>query len=68
MPKRKADDALQSSLEQQPAKSSGTGPFAVYFPSRFDPNGDIACEWQAYSHSQRRNQLLLVAKTVRYQW
>lgn len=66
MGKRKAEEAgLPARIEQQPASTSGTGPFVVYFPSRFEPNsGDTACEWQAYAHSERRNQYELVARTV----
>ncbi|PRW60044.1 DNA-directed RNA polymerase I subunit RPA49 [Chlorella sorokiniana] len=67
MGKRKAEAAgLPARIEQQPASTSGTGPFVVYFPSRFEPNsGDTACEWQAYAHSERRNQYQLVARTKR---
>lgn len=66
MGKRKAEEAgLPARIEQQPASTSGAGPFVVYFPSRFEPNsGDTACEWQAYAHSERRNQYQLVARTV----
>lgn len=65
MGKRKADEAgLPDRLSQQPAPSKGTGPFLVYFPSRFQPNGDIACEWQAYAHRERRNQYVVVGQTV----
>ncbi len=66
MGKRKAEEAgLPARIEQQPASTSGAGPFVVYFPSRFEPNsGDTACEWHAYAHSERRNQYQLVARTV----
>lgn len=65
--KRKAAEAgLPSSLAQEPAGTSGTGPFVVYFPSGYEPNAgdDAACEWAAYAHKDRRNQFQLVAKTV----
>lgn len=68
MTKRKASEALgglPSTLVQEPAKASGVGPFVVHFPSRFDPTGDVACEWDAYAHSERRNQYVVVARTVR---
>ena len=65
MGKRKAAEAgLPDRLSQQPAPAKGTGPFLVYFPSRFQPNGDIACEWQAYAHRERRNQYVVVGQTV----
>jgi hypothetical protein len=67
MSKRKASEALgglPSTLVQEPAGTSGTGPFTVHFPSRFDPTGDVACEWDAYAHSERRNQYVVVARTV----
>lgn len=65
MGKRKAEEAGLGSIEQQAASTSGTGPFVVYFPSRFEPNsGDTACEWHAYAHGERRNQYQLVARTV----
>lgn len=64
MPKRKAAEALPASIAQEPASTSGTGPFVVYFPSRFDPKGGVACEWQTYAHSERKNQYMVVAKTV----
>ncbi|EFN53299.1 hypothetical protein CHLNCDRAFT_136963 [Chlorella variabilis] len=63
MPKRKAAEALPASIAQEPASTSGTGPFVVYFPSRFDPKGGVACEWQTYAHSERKNQYMVVAKT-----
>lgn len=66
-PKRKADDALgglPARLAQEPASTTGTGPFMVYFPSRFDPSGDIACEWESYAHTARKNQYVVVGKTV----
>ncbi len=64
MGKRKADEAgLPHAIRQEPAPSGGTGPFVVYFPSRFEPDGDVACEWQAYAH-QRKNQFTVVARTV----
>ncbi|KAL4421053.1 hypothetical protein ABPG77_007528, partial [Micractinium sp. CCAP 211/92] len=63
MGKRKADEAgLPHAIRQEPAPSGGTGPFVVYFPSRFEPDGDVACEWQAYAH-QRKNQFTVVART-----
>ncbi|KAI7844622.1 hypothetical protein COHA_001712 [Chlorella ohadii] len=67
MGKRKAEEpGLPARIEQQPASTSGAGPFVVYFPSRFEPNsGDTACEWHAYAHSERRNQYQLVARTKR---
>lgn len=64
MGKRKADEAgLPHTVRQEPAPVAGTGPFVVYFPSRFEPEGDVACEWQAYAH-QRKNQYTVVARTV----
>lgn len=63
MGKRKADEAgLPHTVRQEPAPVAGTGPFVVYFPSRFEPEGDVACEWQAYAH-QRKNQYTVVART-----
>lgn len=63
--KRSAEAAgLGPRVSQEPASTSGTGPFIVYFPSRFEPNGDTACQWQAYAHKDRRNQYVLVAETV----
>ena len=65
MPKRKAGDAgLPATIRQEPASTSGSGPFVVYFPSSFEPNGSIPCEWQTYAHSERKNQYVVVAKTV----
>ena len=65
MPKRKAEEAgLPPTIRQEPARTEGTGPFVVYFPSRFEPQGDAACEWQAYAQGQRKNQYVVVAKTV----
>jgi len=65
MGKRTAEEAgLPARIRQEPASTNGTGPFVVYFPSRFEPNADVACEWQAYSHGQRRNQYVVVARTV----
>ena len=65
MPKRKAGEAgLPATIRQEPASTSGSGPFVVYFPSAFEPNGSIPCEWQTYAHSERKNQYVVVAKTV----
>ena len=65
MPKRTAGDAaLEGTLKQEPASTSGSGPFVVYFPSAFQPNGSIPCEWQSYAHSERKSQYVVVAKTV----
>ena len=69
--KRKADEAGidMPDIEQQPCSTSGTGPFAVYFPSGFDPNGeDAEVAWSAYEHAQRRNHFSLVACTVGLPW
>ena len=69
MPKRKAEEEarrLPDTIVQEPASTSGgTGPFVVYFPSRFDPQGSEPCEWQAYESKERKQQYVVVAKTVR---
>lgn len=67
MGKRKAEEAgLPAQIDQHPCSASGTGPFTVYFPSGFNPNGeDAACEWAAYEHSKGKNHFSLVARTVR---
>lgn len=68
MVKRQAE-ARPDCIDQQPASASGTGPFAVYFPSGFDPSAAeavAAIDWQAYSHQQRKAQYLLVARTARH--
>ncbi len=67
MGKRKERDeaALPAVLDQVPSTSGGTGPFAVYFPSGFNPNGDTAqCSWASYEHAKGRNHYTLVARTV----
>ena len=65
--KRKADEggALPDAIEMD--KVEGTGPFAVYFPSGFNPEKAAAeCEWETFEHEQKKNQYAVVAKTVRY--
>jgi len=45
----------------------GAGPFAVYFPSGFNPEKAAAeCEWETFGHNQKKNQYAIVAKTVSY--
>jgi hypothetical protein len=48
-------------------KVNSDGPFAVYFPSGFDPTkSEAQCEMQMYEHSTRKNQYAVVAKTVSF--
>ena len=63
--KRKDRDGLPGAIDMAPA-SDGGAPFAVYFPSGFNPNAQGAeCAWETHAHSQRKNQYAVVAKTVR---
>jgi hypothetical protein len=66
--KRKADGegALPDAIKMDQVE--GTGPFAVYFPSGFNPEKAAAeCEWATFEHEQKKNQYAVVAKTVRYE-
>lgn len=63
--KRKAEEegALPDAIEMDQIK--GTGPFAVYFPSGFNPEKAAAeCEWETFEHEQKKNQYAVVAKTA----
>jgi hypothetical protein len=64
--KERPSDGLPTSIEVQAAPSGAVPPpFAVYFPSGFEPtSNEAACEWRTYSHVGRKNQYMLVAKTV----
>jgi hypothetical protein len=65
--KRKADEegALPDAIQMH--QIEGTGPFAVYFPSGFNPEKAAAeCEWETFEHEKKKNQYAVVAKTVRY--
>ena len=64
-PARDREPPPPASLSQVPAGTSGTGPFVVYFPSRWEPEEGPACEWAAYGHRQRRGAFEVVAATVR---
>jgi hypothetical protein len=62
--KRKAEAAaLPDRIELQPA--SGDAPFAVYFPSGFNPaTAGRECAWESHAHATRQSQYALLAKTV----
>jgi hypothetical protein len=65
--KRKAyeEGAVPDSIEM--GHVEGTGPFAIYFPSGFNPEKAAAeCEWEIFEHEQKKNQYAVVAKTVKY--
>lgn len=64
MKRSAAEAGLGGSIKQAPAGTSGQGPWVVHFPSGFNPEGDVACEWESYAHSERRNQHVLVARGV----
>ena len=64
--KRKATAAaaMPDSIEMQ--ETEGSAPFAVYFPSGFNPEKAAAeCDWEAFTHEKKNNQYAVVAKTVR---
>ena len=61
--KRKASGTLPATVQME--RQEGTAPFAVYFPSGFDPEKSGAeCEWETHAHADRANQYAVVAKTV----
>lgn len=68
MVKRKRD-ALPAVIQMQPVEdATGTtvGPFAVYFPSGFNPSSDASCTWHVYTHKQHKHQHVIVARTVSF--
>ena len=63
--KRKAEDAAAVPESIKMKHADGNAPFAVYFPSGFDPEKAAAeCEWEAFEHEKTKNQYAVVARTV----
>lgn len=64
--RKQAEADGPAEIDQLACSSSGRGPFAVYFPSGYDPNAEGAAPaWTAYEHTRGHNHYTLVAETVR---
>lgn len=64
MGKRKsgASSTFPETITQQPAQlRSAAGPYAVYFPSGYDPATGV--KWETYTHAKKRHSLI-VGRTV----
>ena len=62
MGKRKSRDEITQTVSMRAA--DGDAPFAVYFPSGFDPIA-APCTWHTHAHATRKNQYAVVVETVR---
>ena len=66
MAKRKRDN-LPDIVHMRPvtaADGATVGPFAVYFPSGFNPSLDASCTWTVHTHKTHKHQHIIVARTV----
>ena len=76
MGKRKLFDASTASVPMaikmqpiDPVESQGggdhppIGPFAVYFPSGFQPDVDADCTWRVFRHRSQQGHFVVVAST-----
>ncbi|RMZ55576.1 hypothetical protein APUTEX25_000159 [Auxenochlorella protothecoides] len=60
MGKRKsgASSTFPETIAQQPAQlRSAAGPYAVYFPSGYDPATGV--KWETYTHAKKRHSLIV---------
>lgn len=65
--KRKAQDSQAAPRTVQMTISDDIGAFATYFPSGFRPDKAAEeCSWQAFQHTERKEDCALLVKTVRF--